>query len=213
MHGLQPVAYVRQRATDDDAHRVVEIRALHFLDDGNRLYACRAAVRPAGCLLVSQCGSRSDLESPLPYIGKPSVTPIRSVHIRFGRAVFQISFLFLFQYDRAGCQKAAAGWGKNGGASFRKPLKARPQGAWSAPDGRNRSSRLATPRQAARRAPHASGPSPPRPRKRMSTRQPNASRMQSRRTLQGSSAGPDTIAKPACFMASPAARAAASIRP
>jgi uncharacterized 2Fe-2S/4Fe-4S cluster protein (DUF4445 family) len=30
MHGFQPIAYVRQRSTDDDAHRVIEVRMAHF---------------------------------------------------------------------------------------------------------------------------------------------------------------------------------------
>src|SRR6185436_3118706 len=46
VHGLQPVAHVGQRAPDDDAHRVVEIRLAHlvfeidwedFLTYGHRL--------------------------------------------------------------------------------------------------------------------------------------------------------------------------------
>ena len=56
--GLQPVAHVRQRAGDDDAHGVIEIAALHFLDDRDRLDA-GWAVRPARCVLVGQIGSRN----------------------------------------------------------------------------------------------------------------------------------------------------------
>jgi hypothetical protein len=33
VHGLQPVAHVRQRAADDDRHCVVEIRAPHLVFD------------------------------------------------------------------------------------------------------------------------------------------------------------------------------------
>ncbi len=35
--GLQAVAHVRQRAADDHAHRVIEIAALHFVEDRDRL--------------------------------------------------------------------------------------------------------------------------------------------------------------------------------
>src|SRR5690606_9391186 len=35
-HAFEPVAHVRQRPVDDDAHRVVEIRALHFVGHVNR---------------------------------------------------------------------------------------------------------------------------------------------------------------------------------
>ena len=47
VHGLQPVAHVGQRAADDDAHRVVEIRLPHlvfeidredFLTDGHYVF-------------------------------------------------------------------------------------------------------------------------------------------------------------------------------
>ena len=43
MHGLQAVAYVGQRAADDDAHRVVEIRALHLVRDVDRANVARLA--------------------------------------------------------------------------------------------------------------------------------------------------------------------------
>ena len=36
VHGLEAVASIRQRARDDHAHGVIEIRALHLVDDGNR---------------------------------------------------------------------------------------------------------------------------------------------------------------------------------
>ena len=36
LHRLQSVARVRQRAGDDHAHRVVEIRRTHLLDEGTR---------------------------------------------------------------------------------------------------------------------------------------------------------------------------------
>ncbi len=38
MHRLQSVAHVRQSAAHDHTHGVVEIRAAHFLFDGNRGY-------------------------------------------------------------------------------------------------------------------------------------------------------------------------------
>ena len=47
VHRLQPVAHVRQRAADDHAHRVIEIGALHLLDDRNRLDAGRRRRVPA----------------------------------------------------------------------------------------------------------------------------------------------------------------------
>ncbi len=42
VHGLEPVADVRQRAADDDAHRVVEIARAHLLLELARLDATRA---------------------------------------------------------------------------------------------------------------------------------------------------------------------------
>ena len=36
MDRLQAVANIRQRAADDDAHRIVEVGGLHLLDDGDR---------------------------------------------------------------------------------------------------------------------------------------------------------------------------------
>ena len=53
MDRLQPVAYVRQGARNDDGHRIVEIAGLHLLDDGDG-----ADVRRVGeDSLVGQCDS------------------------------------------------------------------------------------------------------------------------------------------------------------
>ncbi len=54
MHRLQPVAHVGQRAADDHAHRVIEIAALHFVEDRNRLDVGGAAGRGAAILVVGQ---------------------------------------------------------------------------------------------------------------------------------------------------------------
>ncbi|MEH2501692.1 hypothetical protein V1290_000503 [Bradyrhizobium sp. AZCC 1578] len=35
MHGLQPVARVRQRPRHDHAHGVIEVGAFHLVEDGN----------------------------------------------------------------------------------------------------------------------------------------------------------------------------------
>src|SRR5947209_2528012 len=35
MHGLQPVARIRQRARHDHAHGVIEVGAFHLVEDGN----------------------------------------------------------------------------------------------------------------------------------------------------------------------------------
>ena len=45
MNRLQTIAHIRQRPADDYAHGVVEIGALHFLHDGDRLYAWRTRGR------------------------------------------------------------------------------------------------------------------------------------------------------------------------
>ncbi len=45
MHGLEPVANVGQGAAHDHAHRVIEIAALHFVEDRNGLDVGRAAGR------------------------------------------------------------------------------------------------------------------------------------------------------------------------
>ena len=57
MHRLHAVAHIRQRARHDHAHGVIEIGALHLLDDGNRLDVGRT-VGTARCFLVVQIGSR-----------------------------------------------------------------------------------------------------------------------------------------------------------
>lgn len=44
MHGLQAVAHIGQRTAHDNAHGVIEIGALHLLDNGNRFDTARAAV-------------------------------------------------------------------------------------------------------------------------------------------------------------------------
>ena len=57
MDGLQPIAHVRQRAADDDRHRVVEIRSAHLLLERARLDA--SAVQHLG---ASHCSpSPSDV--------------------------------------------------------------------------------------------------------------------------------------------------------
>ncbi|MNV93449.1 hypothetical protein D3C71_1881450 [compost metagenome] len=53
MNGFQTVTHVWKRAADDDAHGVIEIGPLHFLDDGNRLDAWRS-LSAAGSALLSQ---------------------------------------------------------------------------------------------------------------------------------------------------------------
>ncbi len=50
MHGLQAVAHVRQRAADDHAHRVIEIAALHLVEDRDGLDV-RRVVRLFGGLV------------------------------------------------------------------------------------------------------------------------------------------------------------------
>src|SRR5439155_22814278 len=74
--GFQAVAHVGQRTADDHAHGVIEIGALHLLDDRNRLYAGGAALWPARCLLVGQIGSQSCRESLTAYIGRRAETPM-----------------------------------------------------------------------------------------------------------------------------------------
>ncbi len=54
VHRLQAVAHVGQRARDDDAHRVLEVRALHLLGDGNGADVARLFA--AGRLVVGVVG-------------------------------------------------------------------------------------------------------------------------------------------------------------
>ena len=54
VHGLQPVAYVGQRAADDHRHRIVEIRPPHLLFDIDGLN-----VRGAGNAAAISAGRRS----------------------------------------------------------------------------------------------------------------------------------------------------------
>ena len=56
MHRLQTVAHVGKRAADDHAHRVIEIAALHLVEDRNRLDVLRAAARGPFVFVVSQFG-------------------------------------------------------------------------------------------------------------------------------------------------------------
>ena len=61
MHRLQTVADVGQRAADDHAHGVIEVRALHlvFDVDGNQIFAVarREQNTAAGTLLIGQRNS------------------------------------------------------------------------------------------------------------------------------------------------------------
>ena len=72
VHGFQPVAHVGKRARHDHAHGVIEVGALHLLDDGNRL----DVGGPVGAVdggQISQNESLSKaLESSAFYIGKPA---------------------------------------------------------------------------------------------------------------------------------------------
>ena len=52
MHGLEPIARVRQSARHDHAHGVIEIALLHLLGDGHRANVGGAAVRGRGIILV-----------------------------------------------------------------------------------------------------------------------------------------------------------------
>src|SRR3954451_8190216 len=57
VHGLQAVARVGQRARHDHAHRVIEVAALHLIDDGNRLDIARRRrgfAAEAGVVLIGQ---------------------------------------------------------------------------------------------------------------------------------------------------------------
>ena len=58
MHGLQTVAHVGQGAADDDAHRVIEIAALHLVEDGDGLDV--GGVRRLFGLVVAQGNFRGD---------------------------------------------------------------------------------------------------------------------------------------------------------
>src|SRR5690606_18645059 len=77
---LQPVAHVGQRARHDHAPGVVEIAALHLLDDGDRVDTFGQVLRPARRGLVSQWRSRFCWESFTPYIGTEPVFPNRRDH-------------------------------------------------------------------------------------------------------------------------------------
>ena len=56
VHRLQTVAHVRKRAADDHAHRVIEIAALHLVEDRNRFDVLRTAARGPFVFVVSQFG-------------------------------------------------------------------------------------------------------------------------------------------------------------
>ena len=75
VYRLQPVTHIGKRARHDHAHGVIEIGALHLLDDGDRLDVGGAG-RAGWCFLVVQIGSHSR-ESGLPYIGSAGNSPTR----------------------------------------------------------------------------------------------------------------------------------------
>ena len=54
VHGLEAVAHLRKRASDDDAHRVVEVRALHLALQVDLLHSCAGLL---GCCFVSHQAS------------------------------------------------------------------------------------------------------------------------------------------------------------
>jgi hypothetical protein len=56
VHRLQAVAHVRQGAPDDDAHRVVEVRALHLDLEADRLDALEALADAAAGLVLRFLG-------------------------------------------------------------------------------------------------------------------------------------------------------------
>ena len=56
VHGFQAVAHVGKRAADDHAHRVIEIAALHLVEDRNGLDVLRAAARRPRVFFVGQFG-------------------------------------------------------------------------------------------------------------------------------------------------------------
>jgi hypothetical protein len=58
MNRLQTVTDIGKRAGHDNAHGVIEVGPLHFLNDGNRFNAWRK-FSAAGGALVSQNGSHS----------------------------------------------------------------------------------------------------------------------------------------------------------
>ena len=70
LDGLQPVADVRQGARDDDAHRVVEIRAPHLVHNGSGLdvseFRLRHRLSYHEQLLMSARGRAANLAAPPP---------------------------------------------------------------------------------------------------------------------------------------------------
>ena len=63
MDGFQTVANVRQRSTDDDAHRVVEIRPAHLVFDvyGNQVLVAIAIEGQPGSTSARRNGRVSDV--------------------------------------------------------------------------------------------------------------------------------------------------------
>ena len=57
MHRLEAVARVRQRARHDHAHRVIEVGALHLIDDGDRADVARAVIARSLIVVVGQGGN------------------------------------------------------------------------------------------------------------------------------------------------------------
>ena len=70
MHGLQPVAHVGQRARHDHAHGVIEIGALHLVDDRDRPNVGRASCARSGGLIVVGQGRECSVEE---WLAKGSV--------------------------------------------------------------------------------------------------------------------------------------------
>ena len=70
MHGLQPVAHIGQRTGHDHAHRVIEIRPLHLVDDRDRPNVRRASCARSGRLIVVGQGRKCSVEE---WLAKRSV--------------------------------------------------------------------------------------------------------------------------------------------
>ena len=75
VRGLQPVAHVRQRAPDDHAHRVIEVRAPHLVFDvyGDSLFSGHGSDRAGG----GRWGGRAGRFLPQPALTRPPAAPAR----------------------------------------------------------------------------------------------------------------------------------------
>ncbi len=79
VHGLETVTHIWQRARDDHAHRVLEVRTLHLVDDLHRPDVARAvaAVLVVVAIVCQECPFLTALAGRPAAVFQPVAAPVR----------------------------------------------------------------------------------------------------------------------------------------